>query len=120
MWGCARGQPSWADFAGYNDDEIKRTLAMRVVLELTLAAGIGPNPVHAADLAEPLAREIVRQDATSAYGHGGFNPILDPRCRIHSKAGSDPLSRHRAFSPDGGLRVTRSLRGFGPVSVAFL
>jgi hypothetical protein len=36
----------------------------------------------AADFAGPLAREIVRQDATSVYGHGGFNPIVDQRCRI--------------------------------------
>ena len=46
----------------------------------TRAAAIGPNAVHAADLAEPPAREIVRQDASSAYG--GFNPVLDPRCGI--------------------------------------
>jgi hypothetical protein len=64
---------------GDTGDEIQRTSGMRMV-SATLAAGIGQTP-SAADFAGPLAREIVRQDATSAYGHGGFNPI-DPSCRI--------------------------------------
>ena len=35
----------------------------------------------------------------------------------YTTAGSDPLWRHSAVSSDGGLRVTRPLTGFGPVSV---
>jgi hypothetical protein len=79
------GRPSLADFAG--DPETMMTKfnghwACAWFWSAPLAAGIGPNAVQAADLAEPLAREIVRQDAAFTYGYGGFNPILDPRRRI--------------------------------------
>jgi hypothetical protein len=37
----------------------------------------------------------------------------------HSTARSEPLWRHSAFSSSGGLRVTRPLRGFGPLSFSF-
>jgi hypothetical protein len=64
-----------------------------------LAAGIGPSATPAADLAEPLAREIVRQDATSAYGYGGFNPNLDPSCRIIPQPEAAPSGDTARFCP---------------------
>jgi hypothetical protein len=81
----------------------------------TRAAGIGPNAVHAADLAGPVAREIVRQDATSAYCYGGFNPILDPSCRIIPQPEATLFGDTACFRPTA---VCES-RGLYPGSVCF-
>jgi hypothetical protein len=62
---------------------------------------------------------IVRQDSISAYDYAA---LIHHQRKIpeHSTAASEPLWRHRALSPRGGLPVTRPLRGFGPACVIFM
>jgi len=63
------GLPILADFAGGPETMMTKfngLWACAGFWSAIFAAGIGPNAVQAADLAEPQAREIVGQDATSA------------------------------------------------------
>lgn len=46
-----------------------------------LTAGLS-QAARAADLTGPHSGDMVPQQLSMAYGYGGFNPLLDPRCRI--------------------------------------
>ena len=83
---------------GDTGDEIQRTSGMRMVRSYT-RGGNWPNAVRGR-FRRTAGEEIVRQDATSAYGHGGFNPI-DPSCRIVPQA--ELRARSGTFSSIPGL-----------------
>jgi hypothetical protein len=65
--------------------------------------------------AEPLAREIVRHDATAAYGRGGFNPILDSRCWIIPQPEATLYDDTARFRPP----AVCGFRGLYPDSILF-
>jgi hypothetical protein len=93
------GRPSLADLTGYPETlatKFNGLWACTWFGALHSRRELAPTP-SAADFAGPLAREIVRQDATSAYGHGGFNPILDPRCRIIPLSEATLMATQRRF-----------------------
>ena len=91
---------------------------MRMVWSATLAAGIGPNAVRSRFRRTAGEGDRQAKDATSPYGHGGFNPILDPRCRIIPLSEATLMATQRRFVRQRfASHITRPLAGFGPVSV---